>query len=99
MLHLIQLDSPVGDEREHQSHEGQASPEDDDETQHAILVERTGDSRWNTISYSAAGLWKAVNRAGVQCLHVAVIPASKINSIVSPGANIVRKYKKESKRK
>lgn len=72
----MNLDLPVSDEREHQSHQRQTPAENDDEALHAVLIEGRGDPRGNTISYSATGLWKTVDRTGVQGFHVGVMSAS-----------------------
>lgn len=76
MLHIVWWYSPIGDEREHQSHQGQTTTQDNDETQHAILIEGTSDPSRNAIGYSTAGLRKAVNNTGVKCLHIAVTSTS-----------------------
>jgi len=57
----LKLDLPVGDECEYESHQRQTSSEDNNETQHTILVEGTGNSRRNAISYSTAELREAVD--------------------------------------
>lgn len=77
----LKLDLPVGDECEYQGHQRQTSSEDNNETQHTILVKGTGDSRGNTISYSATGMWEAVDCASIQRLHFVVTPASAIKQI------------------
>lgn len=65
MKALVRSNLPVGDERKHQGHQGQTPSKDDDEAKHAVLIEGTCNACRNPISYSAAGLRKTVNRAGV----------------------------------
>jgi hypothetical protein len=65
-------DSPVCNEGEDEGDEGEAATQHDDETQHTLVIKGGRQTCGYTIGDATWGLWEAVDRTRVQCLHPSI---------------------------